>query len=125
MCRARRSISFPEANNAAGEVEIQDICWSPMARKRSDDALCLTRAVYQMAADLTRNGTGTRAERGRGRSAPSPGRSKSLFELAVECHRGGGYRPVRIFPFVSMWRPAISRSTEGIASLGELLSPSR
>lgn len=85
---------FSGGKHAGGQVEIQDILLVANGASTVDDALAMTWAVYQTAAELIAKRYGERAlSADEGGLAPSAGSIEELFELAVDAIDASGFRP--------------------------------
>ena len=87
---------FSGGKHAGGQVPIQDVLVVPGAARTVDEALAATYAVYQAAADLTREKYGTRAltaDEG-GLAPPFPDADAMLADAVAAIERAG-YVPGR------------------------------
>jgi enolase len=87
---------FSGGKHAGGQVQIQDVLVVPGAARTVDEALAATYAVYQAAADLTREKYGTRAltaDEG-GLAPPFPDADAMLADAVAAIERAG-YLPGR------------------------------
>lgn len=85
---------FSGGKHAGGQVEIQDVLVVPVAATTIDEGLEMVFAVYQAAADLTREKYGTRplkADEG-GLAPPFPN-SHAMVSDAVAAIRRAGFQP--------------------------------
>lgn len=85
---------FSGGKHAGGQVEIQDILLVANGAATVDDALAMTWAVYQTAAELIAQRYGERAlGADEGGLAPSAGSIEALFDLAIDAIDASGYQP--------------------------------
>lgn len=87
---------FSGGKHAGGQVPIQDVLLVPASARTLDEALAMTFAVYQCAAELTQNQYGVRPLRAdEGGLAPPFGDADAMLGDAVEAIRAAGVEPGR------------------------------
>lgn len=85
---------FSGGRHAGGQVPIQDVLVVPVAAQTMDEALAMTFAVYQAAADLTREQYGMRAlTADEGGLAPPFPSAEAMLADAVAAIVAAGLRP--------------------------------
>ncbi|HEY8667140.1 MAG TPA: enolase [Tepidisphaeraceae bacterium] len=85
---------FSGGKHAGGQVPIQDVLLVPASAQTIDDALAMTFAVYQAAADLTKQKYGSRAlTADEGGLAPPFPSADAMLTDAVEAIRAAGFEP--------------------------------
>lgn len=85
---------FSGGKHAGGQVPIQDVLIVPVSAKTIDESLATAFAVYQSAADLTRDKYGTRAlSADEGGLAPPFPSVNAMFADAVDAIRAAGFEP--------------------------------
>jgi enolase len=85
---------FSGGKHAGGQVAIQDVLVAPRSAQTVDEALAMTWAVYQSAADLTFEKYGTRAlSADEGGLAPPFPDVQTMLSDAVQSIERAGYRP--------------------------------
>lgn len=87
---------FSGGKHAGGQVPIQDVLLVPAAARTIDESLAVTFAVYQAAADLTRDKYGMRAlTADEGGLAPPFPDAETMLEDAIAAIRAAGCEPGR------------------------------
>ncbi len=87
---------FSGGKHAGGQVPIQDVLVVAMSAATMDEALAMTYAVYQSAADLIKRKYGMRAlTADEGGLAPDFKSASQMLSDAVEAIEGAGYQPGR------------------------------
>jgi enolase len=115
---------FSGGKHAGGQVEIQDILLVANGANTVDDALAMTWAVYQTAAELIAARYGERAlSADEGGLAPSAGSIEELFELAVDAISASGFEPGRDLSLCLDVAASHFAVEGGYRIAGELLTP--
>lgn len=87
---------FSGGKHAGGQVPIQDVLVVPASAKTMDEALAMTYAVYQAAAELTHRKYGARAlTADEGGLAPPFGSAEMMLDDAVAAIEAAGFKPGR------------------------------
>jgi enolase len=85
---------FSGGKHAGAQVSIQDVLVVPVAARTMDQALAMTYAVYQSAAELIYNKYGMRAlSADEGGLAPAFESAEAMLSDAVEAIRAAGFHP--------------------------------
>lgn len=115
---------FSGGKHAGGQVEIQDILLVANGAATVDDALAMTWAVYQTAAELIAQRYGERAlGADEGGLAPSARSIEELFELAVDAIVASGFQPGTDLSLCLDVAASHFAVEGGYRIAGELLSP--
>lgn len=87
---------FSGGKHAGGQAPLQDILVAPVAARSMDEALAMTYAVYQAAADLCKAKYGMRAlTADEGGLAPPFAYPEAMLEDAIAAIEAAGYTPGR------------------------------
>jgi len=85
---------FSGGKHAGGQVPIQDVLIVPLTASTMDDALAMTFAIYQTAAELSARVYGMRAlTADEGGLAPPFPHAEAMIEAALEAIHAAGLRP--------------------------------